>query len=722
MTNPLVKQYGKENILHPTALVMSGVESDAYWDIAIGEGIDRLLVSYHYIQRKGKRFLRERLEKHPNVKIMIDSGAYTFHVKEEEYRQKPLEFWEKYLEKYTAFIRANKDIIFSCVELDIANIVGFEKVDYFREKYFEPLKEEGVLVCYVWHEYDGLKYWEEMCQKYDYVGFSLVNSKLTEPQIVRMVNQARRYNALVHGFAVTRTELMSKIPFFTGDSTTWLVGTQYGELNWFDGRKLKRIKKSQWKTVYKQKFIKIGANWKLAGEENPYELIRINLITFKMAENYIRKRVRGKMYWMKDAKAEGVKKPMALKLKRPKKKPVEQPEPETNEAIEATKELYEKATRNREVPVSDVPVSKHETFLALSEKKEEKVIKSVEELELPDIEWFDGDCEDYQTYAEGLNIDPNVDKEELIDLLYNFVIFITGDDELIREYTDEEIAQIAEFRTNKTFDDTEEAIDALKRFYTDCACGKRDDFAGGEELFSEEAPPRPLEREEYLEDEEYVLVDASEEEMQLALPEPKENGEMPEVDELDRELASKGLVAVRDESGRFLKGQKKVRKPKQLYSKHFPKLACNTCYKAGDCPEYKPDHACAFEKVFKKFKTRNMDDLVDAMHGMADLNLERMQRLMMFEVMDGGMADPTLTGMIDQNLNILMKMKQLQEARSNIVAQQRMIMNSDGSQETTTTINNPGGGILEKLFGGGNSSEEKRERKVVNEDEVIDVD
>ena len=34
-----------------------------------------------------------------------------------------------------------------------------------------------------------------------------------------MVNIARRYGALVHGFAITRTELMSKVPFFTGDSS-----------------------------------------------------------------------------------------------------------------------------------------------------------------------------------------------------------------------------------------------------------------------------------------------------------------------------------------------------------------------------------------------------------------------------------------------------------------------------------------------------------------------
>ena len=198
MNNKLIEKYGND-IRQPTSLVMSGVESDSYWDIAINAGIKRLLVSYHYIQRKGKKFLRERLEKNPDVKIMVDSGAYTFHVKEDEYKKKPMEYWENYFKKYTDFVRANKDIIFACVEVDIANIIGFEKLDELRAKYFEPLQEEGILVCFVWHEYDGNKYWEYMCKKYDYVGFSLQNSNLSEPDIMKKVNIARRYGAVVHG-------------------------------------------------------------------------------------------------------------------------------------------------------------------------------------------------------------------------------------------------------------------------------------------------------------------------------------------------------------------------------------------------------------------------------------------------------------------------------------------------------------------------------------------
>ena len=286
------------SVKEPTSLIMSGVESESYFEIAMSVGIRKVLMSFLYIQRKGKKFLRERLEKYPDVKIMVDSGAFTFLTKD-EYSNKPIDYWEKYLDKYTKFIKENKEHIFSCVELDIQDLVGEELVNEWREKYFAPLEKEGILVCYVWHKDDGISKWKEMCQRFNYVGFSLETGDFTEIEMIKMINTAKQYNAIIHGFALTKIDTMTKIPFFSVDSTTWLVGTKYGELNWFDGRKWTRLKKDKWKRQYKTKFIKLGANWELLEKENPYELIRVNLLVFQEAEKYIRKRLTAKMYWLK---------------------------------------------------------------------------------------------------------------------------------------------------------------------------------------------------------------------------------------------------------------------------------------------------------------------------------------------------------------------------------------------------------------------------------------
>lgn len=1181
---------------YPCSLVMSGVESDAYFDIAIGEGIDRMLMSYHYIQRKGKNFLRDRLSKHPHVKMMIDSGAHTFHAKEEEFSQKPLEFWEKYLERYTNFIRANKEFIFSCVELDIANLVGFDKVDYFREKYFEPLREEGILVCYVWHDYDGDKHWEEMCQKYDYVGFSLVNTDMGEKDIIRKMNIARKHGALVHGFAVTRVEIMSKMPFFTGDSsvsadssitvrnkttgeierkeigvffaredikqghirtsevekivpldnyetltvnddlevvwgdlysvvrhdvkkptirynieggktlevttdhsvismdkegnlievkadslkegdfvlappsysnenepvgyvnawiqkpntqsnerelqvvqvtndfleflgmwvgdghytgndvvgfscyqdsecrevidriftlygakiderpngvdvrvsnvrlrrvmealgfkgtsstkrvpkfiyslhveqinsflrgyfsadgsgshldcstiskelkndlvellemqgiytsvsnspkgrynirgkvgdkkeswhitirdleskikfyenigfmqdykndslqttikeqlskgksntpigakrlglptslsnsdycyypsgrtvnkskvkritrsvkenfsekvfncglhflqiksvevvndgsevidvydlsvsgtekffangilvhnTTWLVGTQYGELNWFDGRKMRRLKKDKWKKEYKQKYISIGANWDLAGEENPYELIRINLIVFKQAEEYIRKRIRGKSYWLSDAPpislrtskslrsnaaaptSKEVNKVMEEKPKKKLKRKIKKASSQVEETAPQEKaEVMIGETTKQEIPKEFVqpgkPKSKLEEFMEQSEKPEPLDL-DLQLSKLPSREWFDGDMEDLDEYLADLQMNfGNVTRDYILDTLFNYVVFLTdGNEDIIEPMDDATILGYCTGAFKRSFTDREEAIAYIKERLIANLTLQEDTLLmqGGRGGGTLEAIEHAKEREVYLEDEEFELVDLTDEELTLYLPSPNEGEDMPEVAELDKELSTKGVVAVRDEKGRFLKGQKRVRKPKNIYSEKFPKLACNTCYKAGDCPEFQPDSVCAYDKIFKKFDVRNSEDIMDAMSSMVNLNLGRLQRQTMFETMDGGMADGTVTAMIDQNMNLLMKMKQLQD-QPRVVATQHRTLHADGRQEETTVISNPRGeGILSRIFG---NATPENDREMDEREDVIDAD
>ena len=84
---------------------------------------------------------------------------------------------------------------------------------------------------------------------------------------------------------------------------------------------------------------------------------------------------------------------------------------------------------------------------------------------------------------------------------------------------------------------------------------------------------------------------------------------------------------------------------------------------------------------------------------MVSMNLERMQRGAIFEMLDGGLPDGNLTGMIDQNMRLLANLKQMYEYGSPEVLRKTTVMRADGSSEETTQITNPQeGGILERLF------------------------
>ena len=103
-------------------------------------------MSYYYLQQKPKDFLKKRIEKAPNVKVFIDSGAHTFMSKP-EFENKPLSFWENYAENYVQFVRDNKDFIFACANLDLELLFGIEQIDEWDEKYFKPLEKEGISAC-----------------------------------------------------------------------------------------------------------------------------------------------------------------------------------------------------------------------------------------------------------------------------------------------------------------------------------------------------------------------------------------------------------------------------------------------------------------------------------------------------------------------------------------------------------------------------------------------
>lgn len=642
-----------------TSLIMSGVEVDIYWDIAVKKcGVKTVLTSYQYLKNKPKDFLKKKLADNPDVKVFIDSGAHTFFKDMEGYAKKPKQYWDDYLKEYTDFARENKDYIFAIANLDIGQIVGEELEDSWNDEIFVPLEQEGIQVCYIWHSFRGEQAWEEYAKKYSYIGLSN-DFDATIQRLTKMTNITKKYNTRIHGMAFTKIELLTRVPLFTVDSTTWLVGQQYGELNFFNGRKMERLSKRQWQTQAKGRLIKppYNADWdKLMtggkdGGINTYELTRLNGIAYMEAQEYIRSRLKNKMYWLplnsarNQAKSSG-----GLKLN--------------------------KSTTTKPVPTR---------------------------------EWFDGECNDYERYARDLNISlVDYPKEDIIDILKFFYAVLNDDmDFIIDEYTHEGVILYAEQVSDSQYESLDDAIEYLKEYFSNNANGSRHDFLGENES---------LERDRYVEEDEFTVVDLSADD--LALPPPSE---MPEVDELDSELASKGVVAIRDEKGRFLKGQKKVRKPKNVYSEKYPKLVCNNCYKSGDCPQFKAGYVCAFDRMMKRFDSRNYEDVVDAMASMVNNNLERMQRAMMFETMDGGFITPEVTGLIDQNMRLLEKMQGLQSNKPKPVLSQTRIVNSDGSEHTTTQVevgSDSGGGILEKIFGNSNSNSKFKEEDVVE----VDVD
>lgn len=666
----------KTNVLNePFQLFFSGCEPEIYYEITTKE-TDTILFTYMYAQKKGNKFMKERIEKTPNVRMLVDSGAHTFLADSDTYADKPVEWFEEYLKGYVKFLKDNKEHIFAAVELDIARLVGQDKVNEWRKNIFEKLtREEGIQIIYVWHIDDGVPAWEKMCQRYPYVGVTFLEG-LEAGTIMRdLFSTARKYGTRVHGFGITGYGSLSKYPFFSVDSSTWLVGSQFGELSWFDGRKLFRLKKSDWKKLYKTKIIKMGGNWNLLEREDPYEMIRLNVLTFLNVKAHIRKKMGNKAYWI-------------------------------NAPIVSAKE-EEMEEETEQVNAYDY---------------------------IPSAEWFEGEMEDIIEVAENLRIDLRLTTDDVLRVIKGYYAFCVSN-EPEQWVTADDMYFFLDAFGDMQVNTTAKAKRVLKTYFKENLLGQRDDLANMKRKTGSELLPK--ERDEYITDEKFIDVpltpaEVSEIKKLLAPPEESSSG-MEEVEAYDAELREKGITVI-TESGEIVGATKKVRRNRKLLSNRVSMVACDTCYKGQDCPYYMEGCVCALDREFKKFDCRDVIDVQDAMYGIVNANLERMNRAMFFEMQDGGLPDPVVTDLMERNIKYLSKLQDLATYGRQIHVE-RKVVTEDGKVETTETIraNPQQGGLLSQIFGGMentrssvNEARERMERELEEEvrknSTVIDVE
>lgn len=644
----------------PLSIFYSGVEYESYLEILYNLGIRNFLMSYEYLKGKGL----SQLKKYPDMRLFIDSGAYTY-MNDPKYEEYTLEQWEEQIQKYLKWAEKHKSQIFAICDLDLQYIVGTEPVYEWRKKYFEPfMLRTGIPVCFMYHD-EGLQHWEYMCKRYPYVGLSLAidNKENGYEELKEMFRIAEKHNALCQGMASTKTSMLVEFPFYTVDSTTWNVGLKYGEISVWNETKMSRIKKTDFQTKAFPIISRYDVSFDFDKilEEDKTEMIRVNAYAFVMAEKFVRDRLKSTMYWLK------------------------------------------KRTIKRDV--DNLP----KDFF-------------------PTPEWFDDpDLPNMESYAQSMNINP--DFEEVRTIIYDVTTLLNWDNpdynKMRQEYEDNDyeiIKSLHDTLVNRIVSNNDEMVSDLQKFFKECVAGENDKLLQLGTNFD-----RTLkERESYIEEEETELKDISQDEVRSLITNlnllPEDSG-MPEIDELDEEIYRQAnIIPTFDEKGKFVKGQVAVRKPKQVYSQKFPKFACDTCYAASRCPEYKSGYVCAYSKMFNRFDTRDMGDIIQAVQGIVSHNMTRMQRAMLMEVINGTI-DPVTTQLMDTNIRYMQMLKQMYDNGSPEVLRQTKVVRADGTEETTTSITNPqSGGIMEKLFGSMMKANEQPEKDIIDvEPEVKEV-
>lgn len=641
----------------PFAIFYSGVENDTYFRGCYDMGVRNFLMSYQYVMGKNITDKYENL----GISLFIDSGAFTY-MSDEKYKGYTDEQWENQIEQYLKWAERHRDMIFAIANLDLESLVGADKVMTWNKRFFEPfMLRTGIPVCFIYHPNEATWSWDKWCERYPYVGISSDLSWSGEEWYIKLnefLKVAEKYNTLVHGMGLTRTSILPKLPFYTVDSTSWKAGFRYGQLAIWNGIKVQMFAKSDWET----KAFKYTRNYDLdppLDEEKLYafeepEVLRANVFAYQRAEEYIIDRLKPLTYWFKK--------------------------------------------RAVKVDVDNLP----DDFF-------------------PDEEWFANTPTtdpSVKEYAQKMNINP--ESEEVYNIIYDMTMFLNWDNEEFEtrreEYLEDDGQLITELHDrfiNRIVPDLDAKIEDLQNFYRECLSGERDTLLQLGTNFDRVMK----ERDSYIEEEDGEYVDLNPDEVRERVHSlvdiPEDDGEA-EFEKLDKEIFEKAqIVPVFGEDGKFIKGQVYHRKPKKIYSAKYPKYACDTCMSAAKCPEYKAGYVCAYSKMFQRFNTRDMGDIIEAMQGMVNYNLSRMQKAMVNEVLTG-ITDGTVSALMSQNMQMLNTLKQMYEVGSPEVLRHTSVIRADGTREEVTQVTNPqGGGILEKLFSGMGQSKDEPEETVV---------
>jgi hypothetical protein len=168
------------------------------------------------------------------ITLLLDSGAFSA--------------WKRNstvdLKEYTKFIEENEDRLFASVALDVipgspqapkADPEGAAAASDYNLQY---MLDRGVKPIPVFHQFENFKWLVKMIDDgHPYIGISPSDR---QPTNLRMQWLDKVYTILcdskgrpcvkTHGFGVTSTEILYTYPFYTADSTTWLILSGHGRM------------------------------------------------------------------------------------------------------------------------------------------------------------------------------------------------------------------------------------------------------------------------------------------------------------------------------------------------------------------------------------------------------------------------------------------------------------------------------------------------------------
>lgn len=176
------------------------------------------------------------------ISMFIDSGAHSLYTREiikmdhtKGYEYYDTDEFYDYVDEYASFVKKNKKYIDVFVNVDV--IFNPEKT-WEIQTYME--EEHNLRPLPVVHYGSDIKWvFKYMDKGYDYIGIGGLGQEVTSSIYTEWADKLfdaicdtkdRTPMIKTHGFALTAFKLMLRYPWWSVDSTTWLVKSRHGKV------------------------------------------------------------------------------------------------------------------------------------------------------------------------------------------------------------------------------------------------------------------------------------------------------------------------------------------------------------------------------------------------------------------------------------------------------------------------------------------------------------
>lgn len=206
-----------------------------------------------------------------NISIFLDSGAYSAYTRKKEIN----------IDDYISYIHKNKKYLTVYANLDV---IGSAEASWENQRIME---QAGLNPLPVFHPKENFKYLQK-CMQYDY--FCIGGIADTPVMAKRIAFLDKCFDMVcynnkapknkVHGLGMTSFELMRRYPFYSVDSTAWLLAGAMGNI-------LIPPKKNE-KFVYNVNPIRLSISYKSNSKNHCQHYDTLNLEQRKNIDEYIK--------------------------------------------------------------------------------------------------------------------------------------------------------------------------------------------------------------------------------------------------------------------------------------------------------------------------------------------------------------------------------------------------------------------------------------------------